>query len=333
MLQRCLQVSRNTRAHASGTPQEDVSSILSRRLLFVVGKGGTGKTSVAAALALVASRQGRRVLLIDVDTKGDTARAFGATPGGFAPKVVHPQIQVLALQPEAALQEYLSVYFKVPRFTRFTPLAKVFDFVATSVPGPRDMLVIGKIAYEEHRVDRKGRPIWDLIIVDAAATGHALPQLAAARSMLALIGGGVIKSHVGWINETLSDTGRTALVVTATPEEMAITEAVELIERASDETGVNVCGAILNRVVAETMSKEDLARVGRSAGPAVDPDGWKRLCSGLPFVVELAREGALHAASFAARVAVPIIPLPLLMDARPGLSVTRALAAQLGSGS
>ena len=91
------------------------------------------------------------MLAIDVDASGDLAAALGSPPSGFAPRVVQHNLSVLELRTDELFQEYLNIYFKVPRLTRLTPLARVFDFIATGVPGPRDMLVVGKIAYEERR--------------------------------------------------------------------------------------------------------------------------------------------------------------------------------------
>ena len=129
----------------------ELATLLRRRVIFVVGKGGTGRSTMTAALALLGARAGKRILAIDVDAKGDLAAALGSPPAGFAPHVVQHNLSVLELRTDESFQEYLSIYFKVPRLTRLTPLARVFDFIATGVPGPRDMLVVGKIAYEERR--------------------------------------------------------------------------------------------------------------------------------------------------------------------------------------
>src|SRR6202035_2458608 len=119
-------------------------------------------------------------------------------------------------------------FFKVPRLARATPLAKVFDFIATAVPGPRDMLVVGKVAFEERRRDDHGAPVWDLIVVDCSASGHVLAQLNAARSMMKLVRGGMIRSQVEWIDGVISDAARTSVVLTALPEEMPVVETLEL---------------------------------------------------------------------------------------------------------
>src|SRR6202035_2834948 len=227
----------------------DLATLLARRVIFVAGKGGTGRSTMTAALALLGARAGKRVLAIDVDAKGDLAAALGSPPAGFAPHVVQHNLSVLELRTDESLQEYLSIYFKVPRVTRLTPLARVFDFIATGVPGPRDMLVVGKIAYEERRKEANSAPVWDLILVDAAAGGRVESHLAAPRAMLTLVRGGVIRAQVQWIDALIRDPRRTTVVLCALPEEMPVTEAIELHERLRKGSGVAVDLCVLNRAV------------------------------------------------------------------------------------
>ncbi len=313
-----------------------LAELLERRLVFVAGKGGTGKSTISGALALIAGRQGKRVLCIDTDAKGDLAGTLGSPRVGFQPKVVQPNVSVLALQPEESLQEYLQIYFKVPRFARLTPLSRVFDFIATGVPGAREMLVIGKIAFEEKRRDRDGSPVWDLIIVDAEATGHVLPQLRAARALLELVKGGIIRSQVEWIDATLSDPRRTLLTVCALPEEMPVVEALELVDRARRETSIRVGACFLNRMmpvslnprqrrVMDAMAEPEHAaalgeRLGGDAGAVV---------AGAQLAQRLHDNGAAHAKRLRAGMSAPVLEVPLQVEPRPGLATTRAVAAAL----
>ena len=193
---------------------------------------------MTAALALLGARAGKRVLAIDVDAKGDLAAALGSPPAGFTPRVVQHDLSVLELRTDESFQEYLNIYFKVPRLTRLTPLARVFDFIATGVPGPRDMLVVGKIAYEERRKEPDSRsPVWDLILVDCAAGGQAESHLAAPKAMLTLVSGGLIRAQVEWIDALIRDPVRTTVVLCALPEEMPVIEAIELHERLRKRVG------------------------------------------------------------------------------------------------
>src|SRR5207302_1847497 len=195
-------------------------------------------------------------------------------------KVVQPNIAALQLIPEDALEEYLRIYFKVPRLARMTPLGRVFDFVATGVPGAKDMLIVGKIAYEEKRVEH-GRPVWDLIIVDSAATGHVLPQLQAARAMMELTRGGIIRSQVEWIDATLTDARRTLLTICALPEEMPVVEAIELHDRAREESGVAVGACFLNRVFPVPVTARQAGVLQRLATPEHASPVRERLGDGL----------------------------------------------------
>src|SRR5437879_5114964 len=224
-----------------------LDALLRRRVVFVAGKGGTGRTTISAGLALAAVRSGMRVLAVDVEAKGDLATALGTQRSEFTPHLVQHNLSVLSLHAEESFSEYLRVFFKVPRVTRLTPLARVFDFIATGVPGPRDMLVVGKIAFEERRREPNGRAVWDLIIVDCAASGHTVSHLAAARAMLTLVRGGLIRSQVEWVDAMVRDAARTTAVVCALPQEMPVVEAIELNQRLRSEAGVNVTACLLNR--------------------------------------------------------------------------------------
>ena len=314
------------RRRTTAPPGDLIDRLLTRRLLFVAGKGGTGKSTLSAALALLAARDGKRVLCIDVDAKGDLASGLGAKDVGFAPRVVQPNISVLALHPEESLQEYLNVYLKVPRFTRLTPLARVFDFLATGVPGAKDMLVIGKIAYEEKRRDRDGAPVWDIIIVDSSASGHALPQISAARAMLDVVrGGGIIRSQVEWIDAILSDEERTLLTVCALPEEMPVTETIELQQAVTDGGYISLGACFLNRVfpVAVDGAVERFADALRTAERP--SEGATEFFAGVAMAARLRNQSITYGERLRSALRVPVLDVPFAAT-RPGLATSRAVA-------
>jgi anion-transporting ArsA/GET3 family ATPase len=310
--------------------------MLDRRIIFVAGKGGTGKTSVAAALCLLAARRGKQVLGVEVDAKGDLAGALGSKGASFKAEVVQPGVSVLALHAEESFQEYLRLYFKVPRLARMTPLSRVFDFIATAVPGPRDMLVTGKIAFEERRRDDAKRPVWDLIVVDCSASGHILAQLRAARSMLELVRGGLIRSQIEWIDSVISDARRTTAVLTALPEEMPVVETIELNRDIAKQHTVHVGLCVLNRMPPEALPAParrvlaDLATANadvRAKVPAVAHIG-----ADLELAERLYKSAQAQARQLRAEIGLPVIEVPLVA-ARTGLATSRAVASSLREGS
>ena len=175
--------------------------LLDRRLLFVTGKGGVGKTTVAAGLALYAAEHGRRTLVCEVDAKGDVAAYFETGPTSFAAREVFPSLWAMSMDTEASLREYLRLNLRIPVVGRIGPLAKAFDFVATAAPGVREILTVGKFCYEVRERH------YDLVVVDASATGHIVGQLAAPQAINDLVKVGLIRSQTDWILEILSDPG------------------------------------------------------------------------------------------------------------------------------
>src|SRR5207244_10359169 len=129
--------SASARASAPAIVNGPAPELLDRRLLLFTGKGGVGKSTMAAATALLASSIGKRVLLVEVDAKGDIPAQFEHSPVGFTPKEIHPGVLAMAMDTEASLQEYLRLNLRVPVIGRIGPLARVLDFVATAAPASR----------------------------------------------------------------------------------------------------------------------------------------------------------------------------------------------------
>src|SRR6478752_2953321 len=172
-------------------------NLLERQLLFVTGKGGVGKTTIAAALALLASQHGKRTLVGEVDAKGNLADFFEVGETDFDAREVAPNLFAMSMHTEESLKEYLRLQLKIPLVARIGPLARSFDFVAQAAPGVKEVLIIGKFLWEV----REGN--YDLVVVDGAATGHAVAQLAAPDALREVVKVGLIRDQTGWMLDIL----------------------------------------------------------------------------------------------------------------------------------
>src|SRR3982750_3570597 len=123
-------------------------ALLARRLLFGPGRGGGGKTTVAAALGLLAAREGKRPLVCEVDAKGNLADFYEIAHPGFTPREVQRGLYVMAMNTEESLKEYLSLQLKIPLVARIGPLARTFDFFAQGAPGVKGVLTVGKFLWQ-----------------------------------------------------------------------------------------------------------------------------------------------------------------------------------------
>jgi anion-transporting ArsA/GET3 family ATPase len=303
-----------------------------RRLLFVTGKGGVGKTTIAAGLARSLANEGRSVLLCSVDERVDLAEAFGLGPLRFTPTKVDDRLSVMAMDTEASLREYLKIYLKLPIVGRIGPIAAAFDFVATAAPGVREMLTIGKLCYEVRERH------YDVVVVDAPATGHITGYLAAPQAMQQLVRVGLIRNQSDWMLRMLSDEQTTGVVVVTTAEEMPVNETLQLLDAISNETTTHAAGVVVNRVLPDLFVPRDDELVAvldqRRPAPFDDPN-----LDGLFDAARLASErravGNEHLAVLRAGVAssLPIVIQPFLFDVtsprRVVANVARSLSEEL----
>jgi len=312
-----------------------VPELLAHQLLFVTGKGGVGKTTVAAAIALLASEQGRRTLICEVEPKGDLSRAYECGPTPFSGRRVAEGLTAMSMDTEAALREYLRTVAKVPTIGRIGPVARAFDFVATAAPGIREILTVGKLCFEV----RAGH--YDTVVVDASSTGNVVGQLAAPTGINELIRVGVVRAQTDWMLEILGDPSRTGAVIVTTPEEMPVTEAVDLAARLSTETPVHLACLVANRVLPELFGHSEeqifnelvrpsrmdlLAReLGSSRAVVESVLGAARLA------VTVRRDGAAHLERLRASIApeVPLLYLPYLFARSHGLRAVRQVSHAL----
>lgn len=226
----------------------------------MTGKGGVGKSAVAAALARVAADRGKRVLVCEMDDKGSLATYLGREQLGFEPVTVAPNLAAMAMNTEDSLREYIRLYLRVPIIGSLAPLARIFDFVANAAPAVKEILAIGKLCYEVRENN------YDLVIADSEASGHFVAQVSAPDALAALVRIGIVADQTKWMSNLLHDHSVSSVLAVVTPEEMPVVETIELRERLAKATPVNFAGVVINRMPAVV----GVAVSGASSAAATD---------------------------------------------------------------
>ncbi len=200
--------------------------LLDRRLVVITGKGGVGKSIVSAALGVAAARSGRRTLVVEVAARDDVPRLLGAEGGGE--REVARNLHHHSIDPRDALGEYLHEQLPLGVMAGLLGRSEMFLLFAAAAPGMRELLTMGKVA--ELTRDRRagGARRYDLVVLDAPSTANGLALLTAPRTFAASARLGPIARQGTAIDELVCDSGRTGVVLVATPEEMPVTEAIDL---------------------------------------------------------------------------------------------------------
>ena len=309
-----------------------LDDLFRRRLLFVVGKGGVGKTTVAAALALEGVRRGKTVLLCEVDGVARAPQLLEAKPGPLG-EAVRSQAGpwLMAIEGRAALAEYLSLIIPVKRLLQTVFKSQLYQYFVAAAPGLKELMTIGKIWYEAEREADGHRPRWDLVIVDAPATGHGLQYLrmpAAARDTFEV---GLVHREAQRLVDLLNDPARTAVNLVTTAEEMPVNETITMHRALRDDLGMPTGLLFVNRLHAGGLAAEDAQRLEKAAAGR-DAKAAPLLAA----VAARAREeigwaelNARHRARLVREVDLPVVDLPFLFAEEFGFAELRSLARRL----
>ncbi len=246
-----------------------VYPLLSKRLLFVSGKGGVGKSTIALSLALLAADQGRRTLLVEIDTTGVVAEKFGKEAAPLGQELeLKAGLWSMVVEGRSALDEYLRMI--LPRIVVKAVLrSKVYNYFVAGAPGLKELMCMGKIFYEV--VDRKkgGRPVWDLVIVDAPATGHGIQYFRMPRAANETFTMGLVHRETQRVMDLLRDPERTAHVLVTLAEDLPVSETLELFRVIHDEmefpTGPIVINCFHSDVLAPA-TPDELKTFAKSIG-------------------------------------------------------------------
>lgn len=301
------------------------------RVVIVAGKGGVGKTTVTAALARAAARQGRRALIVEVEGKSGLANMYGAEDLGYDEVTLAEaddppgsgDVRARTLTPDEAMLEYLESH-GLSRVAKRLVSSGAIDTLATAAPGIKDILVLGKVKQLERDTDV------DLIVLDAPAAGHAITFLRAARGLLDAVRVGPIHNQAAEVMEMLTDAERCQVVLVTLPEETPVNELIETAYNLEDQVGVALGPVVVNGLYPDRPGLEiDPVTAAAEAGVGLRAGEAEALTAAADFRRHRVQLQTEQVARLADQLPLPQLRLPFLFGAELGPAELDLLADRL----
>jgi anion-transporting ArsA/GET3 family ATPase len=302
--------------------------LLAKRLLFVTGKGGVGKSTVALALGLAASERGMRTIVCEVGLQEHASRVFRRAEVGFHEVEMRENLWTISIDPDRALREYLMIQAPVRAMGEMVSRSRVFTYLTAATPGLKELLTIGKI-WELAQLDRKVRKArkYDLVLVDAPATGHGIGFMQTPRTFASIARVGPIHAQAEAIGAFITDAKQTGAAIVSLPEEMAVNESDLLERELTEEVGVAVDRVYMNGMYPERVS-DDEAELLRGVSDSVE--GGAR--GAVRAALSERRRATAHRAQLARLeelVRTPVETLPFIFEPQLGVAGLERLAAEV----
>ena len=293
-----------------------------RSLLYVTGKGGVGKTTVAAALGLAAARTGRRTIVCEVAEQDRMSRAFARH--GVRPEQeveLAPDLWAITIDPQRALEEWLGKQVGGTAL-RVLGHSHAFHYFVAAAPGAKELITIAKVweLAQSERWSRANRS-YDLVVVDAPASGHGIGMLTTPRTFGEIARVGPIRRQAYKVSEMLADPERTGYVAVALPEEMPVNETIELGAKLRSAIGLGLDAIVMNAMWPEPFTAHDITKLR-----AADANGAIAAALG---VHERVKAQRAHLRRLTAETDAPITTLPFVFESDLELEHYEQLAGEL----
>jgi anion-transporting ArsA/GET3 family ATPase len=305
-----------------------VPDLLDKRLVIVTGKGGVGKSTVALATAIAASRSGRRTILCEVAAQERLSRVFHRTEVGFHEVEMDENLWAISIDPDESMREYLLIQLRVRAMRDLLVRSRIFSYLAAATPGLKELVTIGKIwelAQPERKV--KGGRQYDVVVVDAPATGHGVGFLQTPRTFASIARVGPIRSQAETLDKFIRNERKTGVQIVAFPEEMPVNETATLESELAEVVGVAVDRIVMNGMYPELFSDGEADRL---ASVASESEGVVRAaCRAAVRECRRARSQREQLARLEELTQAPVTTLPFLFEPDLGVEQIGVLAEEL----
>jgi anion-transporting ArsA/GET3 family ATPase len=281
------------------------------------------------ALGLRAAAEGKRTIVCEVSSQENASRMFAHTEVGFHEVEMEENLWSISIDPDESMREYVLLQLKVRAMRDMLFRSRIFNYLAAATPGLKELVTIGKI-WELAQLDRKvksGRK-YDLVIVDAPATGHGIGFLQTPRTFAAIARVGPIHSQAQQLDRLITDQEHTGVAIVALPEEMPVNESATLERDLIDDVGVAVDRVYMNGIYPERFTNEEAEQL--SGLTSESDEGLRAAARAGLSEHNRARSQRAQLARLRRRVEAPVKTLPFLFEPDLGIEGARQLAKRLG---
>jgi anion-transporting ArsA/GET3 family ATPase len=241
-----------------------MAGLLDKRLWIVSGKGGVGKSTISAALALRSARAGRRTLVCEVNTQERISRLLERPLAGPNVTLLEENLWAVDVRPQEAMREYALMTLRFETIYKTVFENRLVRYFLRFIPSLQELVMLGKILYHLQEKLPDGKDRYETIVLDAPATGHAITFLNVPQVLLRTVPPGPLSREALKMRDALVDPRITAAVLVAMPEELPVNEALELHAALKDKVNIRTHAAVLNGVFAQRFNQADLEALADS---------------------------------------------------------------------
>ena len=235
-----------------------VEELADKRLVVVTGKGGVGKSTVAAALAVQSAREGLRTLVCEVNAKERISQLLGRPEVGAEVTALDENLWAVNVRPQEAMREYALMMLKFESIYNAVFENRVVRYFLRFIPSLQELVLLGKILFHLREKRPDGRWRFDRIIIDAPATGHAITFFSVPQVIVDTVPAGAMSEEATWMRDLLIDPKITAVVLVTLPEELPVNETIELHAALASRVKMQSALVVLNGFIAPRFGPADL---------------------------------------------------------------------------
>ena len=311
----------------------DIDEFLQPRLHILLGKGGVGKTTVAAALGTAASNRGLDTLICETEGKSSLGAMFARGALGYDEVLLRPHLWARTIKPDEALVQYLEDHSML-KLSKYLVRAGLLEYVSTTIPGIKDVLILGKVKQLVYRNRKYERP-YDVIVLDPPAAGHAVTFLSSPLGIKNAVRMGPLFEQATEVLNLLGDHELTVVHVVTLPEETPVNEAIEAAEKVVERTGCRLGVVFVNGCYptpGEVLRPDELLEAAKEIGAELEVEVAEGMAAATAFLADRYRMQQAEKARVAEKLGLPTVELPFLFTTEVSQAEIEVLASAIVSG-